>query len=207
MRHRVDATYTLRCDGARGANGLRFRHLDLGEIFMDSQALTLAHTAISLIAIVLGFVLVNAMFGSKHMPRTALWFLVTTFLTTLTGFIFFRRDQLLASHITGIVALVVLLPTCFALYMRKLQGGWRRVYVIGAVISLYLNVFVLVVQLFLKVPAIHALAPNAPVNPEAPFKIAQGIVFALFVIAGYLAVKRFRPAGLVAGMPSPFVAR
>ena len=174
---------------------------------MDSQALTLAHTAISLIAIVLGFVVVYGMFGSKHMPRTALWFLATTFLTSLTGFIFFQRDQLLPSHITGIVALIVLLPTCFALYMRKLQGGWRRVYVIGAVISLYLNVFVLVVQLFLKVPAIHALAPNAPENPEPAFKIAQGVVFALFVIAGYLAVKRFRPAGIVPSPSSPVAAR
>jgi hypothetical protein len=174
---------------------------------MDSQALTLAHTAISLIAILLGFVLVYGMFGSRHLPRTALWFLVTTFLTTLTGFIFFKRDQLMPSHITGIVALIALLPTCFALYMRKLEGGWRRVYVIGAVISLYLNMFVLVVQLFLKVPAIHVLAPNAPDNPEPPFKIAQGVVFALFVILGYLAVKRFRPAGIVPGPSSPVAAR
>ena len=174
---------------------------------MDSQALTLAHTAISLIAIVLGFVVLYGMFGSRHMPRTALWFLVTTFLTTLTGFIFFKRDQLLPSHITGIVALIVLLPTCFALYMRRLQGGWRRAYVIGAVISLYLNVFVLVVQLFLKVPSIHALAPNAPDNPEPAFKIAQGAVFVLFVFAGYLAVKRFRSAGILAGTSSPVAVR
>ena len=174
---------------------------------MDSQALTLAHTAISLIAIALGFLVLYGMFGSRHMPRTALWFLVTTFLTTLTGFIFFKRDQLLPSHITGIVALIVLLPTCFALYMRRLQGGWRRVYVIGAVISLYLNVFVLVVQLFLKVPAIHALAPNAPDNPEPAFKIAQGAVFVLFVFAGYLAVKRFRSAGILAGTSSPVAVR
>jgi hypothetical protein len=174
---------------------------------MDLQALTLAHTAISLIAIVLGFVVLYGMFGSRHLPRTALWFLVTTFLTTLTGFIFFKRDQLLPSHITGIVALVVLLPTCFALYMRKLEGGWRRVYVIGAVISLYLNVFVLVVQLFLKVPAIHALAPNAPVNPEPPFKIAQGVVFVLFIVAGYLAVKRFRTPAIATGTAPSVAAR
>ena len=89
-------------------------------------------------------------------------FLVMTFLTSVTGFLFFKRDQLLPSHVTGIIALVVLAPTLFALYARKLAGGWRRIYVIGAVISLYLNVFVLVVQLFLKVPALHALAPTHP---------------------------------------------
>ena len=163
---------------------------------MDSQALSLLHVAISLIAIALGFVVLFGMLGSKHLPRTALWFLVTTFLTSLTGFIFFKRNEVLPSHITGVIALIVLLPTCFALYLRKLEGGWRRVYVIGAVISLYLNVFVLVVQSFLKIPALHALAPNAPANPEAPFKIAQGALILLFVIAGFLAVKRCRAADI-----------
>jgi hypothetical protein len=160
---------------------------------MDSQALTLSHVAISLIAVAAGFVVLYGLFASKRMPRMTLLFLVTTFLTSLTGFIFFKRDQLLPSHITGIIALVVLVPTCLALYLRNLEGGWRRVYVIGAVLSLYLNVFVLVVQLFVKVPAIHALAPNAPANPEAPFKIAQGVVLLLFIVAGFLAVKRFHP--------------
>jgi hypothetical protein len=161
---------------------------------MDSQALILAHTAISLIAIASGFAVVYGLFNSSRMPRTTLVFLVTTFLTSVTGFIFFQRDQILPSHITGIVALIVLAPTVYALFLRKLAGGWRRAWVIGVVISLYLNVFVLVVQLYLKVPAIHALAPNAPVNPEPPFKIAQGLVFVLFIVAGWLAVKRFRSA-------------
>jgi hypothetical protein len=169
---------------------------------MDSQALTVSHTVISLIAIVSGFVVLYGLFNADRMPRTTLLFLVATFLTTLTGFVFFRRDQLLPSHITGSVALVVLAPTLYALYSRNLAGGWRRVYVIGAVISLYLNVFVLVVQLFLKVPALHALAPNAPANPEPLFKIAQGIVFALFVVAGFVATKRFRPADVAALAPA-----
>jgi FtsH-binding integral membrane protein len=170
---------------------------------MDSQALVQAHTAISLIAIVLGFVVLFGMLRAQHLHQTALWFLATTFLTTLTGFIFFRRDQILPSHITGIVALIVLAPTVYALFLRKLAGGWRRAYVIGAVISLYLNMFVLVVQLFLKVPAIHALAPNAPVAPEPPFKIAQGLVFVLFLVLGWLAVRRFRSAPIaLAGSPT-----
>ncbi len=161
---------------------------------MDSQALSLSHVAISLIAIAAGFAVVYGFFNSNRMPRMTLVFLVMTFLTSVTGFLFFKRDQLLPSHVTGIIALVVLAPTLFALYSRKLAGGWRRIYVIGAVISLYLNVFVLVVQLFLKVPALHALAPNAPANPEAPFKIAQGVVLVLFIVAGFVAVKRFHPA-------------
>ena len=161
---------------------------------MDSQALTLSHVVISLIAIASGFAVLYGLFNSNRMPRVTHVFLVTTFLTSLTGFLFFKRDALLPSHITGIIALVVLAPTLFALYSRKLAGGWRRIYVIGAVISLYLNVFVLVVQLFLKVPALHALAPNAPANPETPFKIAQGLVLVLFIVAGFLAVKRFHPA-------------
>jgi len=160
---------------------------------MDSQALTLSHVVISLIAIASGFAVVYGLFNSSRMPRTTLVFLVTTFLTSLTGFVFFSRDTLLPSHITGIIALLVLVPTCIALYTKKLAGSWRRIYVIGAVISLYLNVFVLVVQLFLKVPALHALAPNAPANPEPPFKIAQGVVLVLFVAIGFFAMKRFHP--------------
>ncbi len=169
---------------------------------MDSQALTLAHVAISLIAIASGLLVVYGFFQSNRMPRTTHVFLATTFLTSLTGFIFFQRDQLLPSHVTGIIALIVLVPTCLALYLKKLAGGWRRIYVIGAVLSLYLNVFVLVVQLFLKVPALHALAPGAPANPEPPFKIAQGVVLVLFIAAGYLAVKRFHPDGVARLAPA-----
>ena len=169
---------------------------------MDSQVLTLSHTAISLIAIASGFGVVLGFFNSSRMPRTTLVFLVTTFLTSLTGFIFFSRDVLLPSHITGIIALIVLVPTCVALYTKKLAGSWRRIYVIGAVLSLYLNVFVLIVQLFLKVPALHALAPGAPANPEPPFKIAQGVVLLLFIVTGFLAVKRFHPDGAVRLAPA-----
>jgi hypothetical protein len=169
---------------------------------MDSQALTLFHVAISLIAIASGFVVAYGLFNSSRMPRTTLVFLVTTFLTSLTGFVFFQRDELLPSHITGVIALIVLVPTCLALYTKKLAGSWRRIYAIGAVLSLYLNVFVLVVQLFLKVPALHALAPGAPANPEPPFKIAQGVVLLLFVAIGFLAVKRFHPDGVARLAPT-----
>ena len=91
---------------------------------------------------------------------------------------------------TGIVALIVMGPTLFALYGRKLAGIWRPTYVIGAVISLYLNVFVLVVQSFLKIPALNALAPT---QKEPPFAIAQGGAFLLLVVLGILATRKYRP--------------
>ena len=160
---------------------------------MDSQALTLSHVVISLIAIASGFIVVYGFLHANRMPRTTHLFLFTTFLTSLTCFIFFSRDQLLPSHITGVIALAVLVPTCIALYLRKLAGAWRRIYVIGAVVSLYLNVFVLVVQTFVKNPALQTLAPT---QSEPPFAATQGAVLVLFLILGWMALRRFRPVAV-----------
>ena len=156
---------------------------------MDSQAFTQFHVALSLVGILSGLIVLYGLIKSDRMPRMTLLFLVTTVLTSVTGF-FFQRDHIMPSHITGIISLVFLAVTLLALYAYHLRGFWRTVYVIGAVISLYLNVFVLVVQLFLKVPAIHAFAPN---GNEPPFAIAHGCVLLLFIVLGVLAVKRFRP--------------
>ena len=156
---------------------------------MDSQALVFSHTAISLIAILAGLIVLYGLLTVNRMPAMTLFFLVTTIATSVTGF-FFHREQLLPSHIVGILSLVVLAVTVLALYTYRLRGIWRAVYVVGAVISLYLNVFVLVVQSFLKVPALHQLAPQ---GNEPPFAIAQGIVLLLFIVLGFLAFKRFRP--------------
>jgi len=157
---------------------------------MDSQAFTLFHVVISLIAIVAGLIVLYGLLTANRMAAMTLVFLVTTIATSVTGF-FFHRDHLLPSHVVGIISLVVLALTTFALYGGKLRGFWRPVYVIGAVISLYLNVFVLVVQSFLKVPALHELAPN---GSEPPFAIAQGVVLIAFIVLAVLAVKRFHPA-------------
>ena len=157
---------------------------------MDSQAFTLFHVVISLIAIVAGLIVLYGLLAANRMAAMTLVFLVTTIATSVTGF-FFHRDHLLPSHVVGIISLVVLALTTFSLYGGKLRGLWRPVYVIGAVISLYLNVFVLVVQSFLKVPALHELAPN---GSEPPFAIAQGVVLTAFIVLGVLAVKRFHPA-------------
>jgi hypothetical protein len=96
--------------------------------------------------------------------------------------------------ITGIVSLLVLAVAFWARYGAGMRGGWRGGYVIGAAISLYLNVFVLVVQLFQKVPALHALAPG---GSEPPFAVAQGLVLLAFIVAGVLAFRRFRPLATV----------
>jgi hypothetical protein len=157
---------------------------------MDSQAFTLFHVAISLIGIGSGLIVLYGLMTSNRMAGMTLLFLVTTILTSVTGF-FFHRDHLMPSHIVGIISLVFLAVTTFALYGQKLRGFWRAIYVIGAVISLYLNVFVLVVQSFLKIPALHVLAPQ---GSEPPFAITQGIVLLLFIVAGVFAVRRFRPA-------------
>jgi len=160
---------------------------------MDSQAFTLFHVALSLIGILSGLIVLYGLLTANRMAGMTAIFLITTAATSVTGF-FFQRDHILPSHITGIVALIVMIPTLYALYAKHLGGFWRAVYVIGAVISLYLNVFVLVVQLFLKVPALHALAPNAPAVPDPPFATTQAVVLVAFIVLGFLAVRRFHPA-------------
>jgi hypothetical protein len=156
---------------------------------MDSQAFTLFHVAISLAAIGSGFIVIYGLFTSKRMPGITALFLVTTALTSITGY-FFHREHILPSHIVGAIALIVLVLTVLALYSFRLRGAWRPVYVIGAVLSLYFNVFVLVAQAFLKVPSLHVLAPT---GSEPPFAVAQGLVLLVFVVIGFTAARRFRP--------------
>jgi hypothetical protein len=154
-----------------------------------STGFVLFHTALSLIAIATGLVVVRGLIRNDPMNGWTLWFWIMTVATTLTGFLFPFKEFTPAIG-TGIVATVVLVATIPARYAFHYAGPWRRVYVIGTVISLYLNCFVLVVQAFLKVPALHALAPQ---GNEPPFAIAQAIVLLLAVVSGYLAVRRFRP--------------
>lgn len=159
---------------------------------MDSQGLTLFHVAISLIAIVSGLVVAYGLLTVNRMRGVTLMFLVTTIATSVTGFLF-HRDQVLPSQIVGGISLVLLAVTCAALYIYDLRGIWRAVYAAGAVTCLYLNVFVFVAQLFLKIPSLHELAPQ---GSEPPFAITQGIVLVLFAVLGVSAVKRFRPINL-----------
>jgi hypothetical protein len=161
---------------------------------LSLHAVTLLHVAISLIAIVSGLVVLFGLFKSQSMPGLTAVFLLTTILTNATGFMF-PFDKLLPSHIIAILSLVLLAIACIALYGMKLSGGWRAIYLITAIASLYFNVFVLVIQSFLKVGPLHALAPSVPPS-EPPFAIVQGIVLVLFVLAIIKAVRRYHPASV-----------
>ena len=158
---------------------------------MSLSLFTTVHVIISLIAIVAGIIVIFGLLGSKPMPGLTAIFLLFTILTSATGFLF-PFEKLLPSHIIGIVSLVLLAIACIALYGMKLSGAWRWIYVLTAMISLYLNVFVLVIQSFLKIPALTALAPGNP--PSGPtFAVIQGIVLLFFVVVIIGAMRRYRP--------------
>jgi hypothetical protein len=156
---------------------------------MSIPAFTLLHVIITLIAIGSGLILVGGMFASHRLPGTSALFWFTTILTSVTGFLFPIHGFTPALGV-GIVACVVLAIALFAYYGKHLIGAWRWIYVVTAIASLYFNVFVLVVQSFVKVAAFNALAPT---QTEPPFVIAQVSVMAIFVLIGLIAVIKFRP--------------
>ena len=158
---------------------------------MSLPAFTMLHVVISLIGIVSGLVVMLGLLGSSRMAGMTALFLLTTILTNATGFLF-PFEKLLPSHIIAIISLVLLAIACLALYAMKLSGAWRWIYAVTALLSLYFNVFVLVIQSFLKIPALTALAPGNP--PSGPaFAVVQGIVLLFFIVVIVGAVKRFRP--------------
>ncbi|MFY9957227.1 hypothetical protein [Bradyrhizobium sp.] len=163
---------------------------------MSLANFTMVHVIISLIGIVSGIIVMFGMLGSNPMPGLTAIFLLSTILTSVTGF-GFPFTQLLPSHMIGILSLVLLAIACIALYAVRLAGPWRSIYVVTALASLYLNVFVLVFQGFLKVPALHALAPSVPPS-EPPFAVVQGLVLLFFVVVIIGAWRRFRPAAALA---------
>ena len=155
---------------------------------------TLFHVLLSLIGIVSGFVVLAGMFDSRRLESWTAIFLITTVATSVTGFLF-PFTKLLPSHIVGIISLVVLAIAAAARYSFRLKDSWRWIYVVTVLISLYLNVFVLVVQMFLKIPALKALAPT---GSEPPFLVAQTVVLVFFIYVGVRAGMRFRPQTMVA---------
>jgi hypothetical protein len=156
---------------------------------MSLARFTQVHVAISLIAIAAGFLVVFGMIVSKRMPLMTALFLITTALTSVTGFMFPYKG-ITPGIVIGILSLVVLLFAVIALYGGHLAAGSRGAYVITAILALYLNFFVLIVQSFEKVPALHALAPT---QKEMPFKLAQLVALVVFIVLTVLAVKKFRP--------------
>ena len=156
---------------------------------MSIATFTTLHVIISLIGIVTGIV-GSARDARRQEPsRWTVLFLASTVLTSATGFLF-PFNKLLPSHVFGIISLVVLAAALLALYVFRLDGPWRWIYVAGATLALYLNVFVAVVQAFQK---LAFLQPLAPTQAEAPFIVAQVAVLAIFAALGFLAVKRFHP--------------
>jgi hypothetical protein len=157
-------------------------------MILGMTTFTFVHVLISLVGILSGLVVLFGLIAGKSLDSWTALFLITTVATSVTGFLFpFRK--LLPSHVVGSISLVVLAIAIYARYSRHLAGGWRRTYVISSVIALYLNVFVLIVQLFEKVPALNAMAPT---QSEPPFKITQIVVLAIFVVLGMFAAKGFR---------------
>ena len=148
---------------------------------------TLFHVALSVVGILAGLVVVFELISAKRSKTWTSAFLVTTAATSVTGFLF-PFHKFLPSHGVGIVSILVLAITVPAFYVFHLGGAWRRVYVIGSVIALYLNVFVLIAQFFMKIPALKVLAPT---QSEPPFLGTQIVVMLIFVVLGVLATRRF----------------
>lgn len=157
---------------------------------MSLSTFTLLHIAISLIAIVAGFVVAGGMLRSRGILGWNAFFLVMTFLTSATGFLF-PFERVLPSHIVGGVSIAVLAIAAFAMYGARLAGAWRGTYVVTALVALWFNVFVLIAQAFLKVGPLHALAPT---GSEPAFITVQAIGLAAFVVLGTRAFRAFHPA-------------
>jgi hypothetical protein len=149
---------------------------------------TQIHVTISLLAIGSGFGVLFGLIAAKRLDVWTAFFLATTILTSVTGF-GFPNSGVTPGIVLGVISLVVLAAALYARYARGMSGIWRQVYVITAVLALYLNFFVLIVQSFQKVPALKALAPT---QSEPPFAVAQLVALAAFIGLGYLATTRFR---------------
>ncbi len=155
---------------------------------MSLAAFTALHVGLSLIAIAAGFAVLFGMMAAQKMPGVTMLFLVTTILTSVTGFMFPYKGFTPAIGV-GVLSLAVLLVALIARYVGRLRGKWRGTWVVTAALALYLNFFVLIAQAFQKVPSLHALAPT---QTETPFKITQLVTLALFAVLTSIAFARFR---------------
>lgn len=157
---------------------------------MSIETFTFIHVVISLVGIMTGFIVVALMLQSAPIAGWNAFFLVSTILTSVTGYFFPFDRGLTPAHIVGALSLVALAVALFAVYGRKLAGHWRATYVVAAVFALYLNVFVAVVQSFDKFAYLKQFAPT---GAGPAFAVTQALVLALFIIAGIATVRRYRP--------------
>jgi hypothetical protein len=157
---------------------------------MSIETFTFIHVVISLVGIMTGFIVVALMLASAPIAGWNAFFLVSTILTSVTGYFFPFDRGLTPAHIVGAISLVALAVAVFAIYGKKLEGPWRGIYVACAVFALWLNFFVGIVQSFGKFAYLNKFAPT---GSEPPFAVTQGIILVLFIILGIAAVRRYRP--------------
>lgn len=150
---------------------------------------TLAHVVLSLVGILSGLLVLVGMLVAKPRPGWTLLFLATTIATSVSGFLF-PFDSFGPAHIVGVLSLVVLAVALLARYVNRLAGASRWIYVMAALLALYLDIFVGIVQAFEKVTFLQTLAPT---QSEPPFLYTQLAVLAIFVVLGIVAAIRFRP--------------
>lgn len=150
--------------------------------------LTVFHVLVSLVAIVAGIPVVHGFLRSQIYPGWTRIYIVTTALTLITSFLFPFNGFTPAIGV-GIICVLIFIPVLYAKYRSSLTGIWRFVYVVGSVALLYFNCFVLIVQSFLKVPALHALAPQ---GSEPPFLVAQVVLLVAAIAFGAFSVRRFQ---------------
>ena len=156
---------------------------------MSLESFTVLHVALSMVAIFAGFIVVGGMFSNAGLVGWTAFFLATTILTDITGFMF-PLTTITPALVVGVISSLILVVALVALYVYRLAGRWRLVYVVTALTGLYLNVFVLIVQSFQKV---SFLQPLAPTGAEPAFVIAQSATLAAFVVIGILAAMNFHP--------------
>jgi hypothetical protein len=150
---------------------------------------TFLHVFLSLVGIAVGVFVIYGLLTSKRLGILTTLFFLTTVLTSLTGFLFPNKGFTPALSI-GFVSLVVLGLAIVALYVKKLAGSWRSIYVVTVCIAYYLNFFVLVAQAFSKIDVLHTIAPS---QSSPGYAISQLAVFVVFLLLTVRALKRFHP--------------
>lgn len=159
---------------------------------LSTEQFTILHVVISLIGLASGLYVVAQMLGTARTasPAATAIFLATTIATSATGF-FFRTKPFGPAHAVGVLSLAILAVALLALYAMRLKGGWRLTFVVCCVASLYLNVFVAIVQAFQKLPTLQSLAPT---QSEPPFVVVQALALVAFIAVGVFAARRFQPS-------------
>jgi hypothetical protein len=79
---------------------------------------TFLHVALSVVGLIAGLVVVGGVMAGRHFSGWAGTFLVTTFLTNLSGF-GFPFVKLLPSHVLGILSLILIPVAMFARWWRS----------------------------------------------------------------------------------------